>query len=196
MDSYWSPMDSYWSPMDSYWSPMDSYWSPMDSYWSPTGVLESSRNRWRSEKYWAPLPHVTTIHITIIPNSHGCSQPPSTAYKHSTQPPTAMWQCHVTSHNNHQDQQPQMMKKAPKRMQMTCSQTMASTYEQTQATASRGETACPPPLISLTANPGATLPSATWQPDDERRHRSLLLGHHGEPPLSPIPPNPPYSDTG
>jgi len=24
----------------------------MDSYWSPTGVLESSRNRWRSEKYW------------------------------------------------------------------------------------------------------------------------------------------------
>ena len=23
----------------------------LESYWSPTGVLESSRNRWRSEKY-------------------------------------------------------------------------------------------------------------------------------------------------
>jgi len=54
-----------------------------------------------------------------------------------------------------------------------------------------------PPFISLTLNPGATLLSAMWQPDDEQCHcSSSLLGHHGEHPSSPIPPNTPYSDTG
>jgi len=32
----------------------------MDSYWSPTGVLESSRNRWRSEKYCLRTTMVST----------------------------------------------------------------------------------------------------------------------------------------
>jgi len=141
-----------------------------------------------------PSPRHHHPHVTIVPNSHSHSQLPSTTYKHGTRPPT---RCHVTSRNNHQDRPPQTMKKAQKRTQTTCSQMTASSYERTQATASRGETACLPPLISLTANPDATSPSATWQPDDGRRRRSLLLlGHHGEPPLSPIPPNPSYSDTG
>jgi len=49
----------------------------------------------------APPPPITTI-----PNSHCHSLPPSTAYNHGTQPtmeqPMAMWQHHVTSHNDHQ----------------------------------------------------------------------------------------------
>jgi len=44
--------------------------------------------------------------VTTIPNSHCHSLPPSTTYNHGTQPtmeqPTAMWQHHVMSHNNHQ----------------------------------------------------------------------------------------------
>jgi len=39
-------------------------------------------------------------------------------------------------------------------------------------------------------------PSVMWQPDDEQWCCSLLLGHHSEHPSSPIPPNPPFSDTG
>jgi len=62
-----------------------------------------------------------------------------------------MWQCHVTSCNNYQDQQPQMMKQAQKQMQMTHSQMMASTYEQTQAMASRGETAHLPNTKAVSA---------------------------------------------
>jgi len=55
-------------------------------------------------------PHHHHPLITTVPKSHSCSQPPLTAYNHGTQPQKAMWQCHITSHNNHKDQQPQMMK--------------------------------------------------------------------------------------
>jgi len=69
----------------------------------------------------------TTIHDTWhhhptsppSPRHHRPQQPPSTTYKHGIQPPTAMWQHHVTSHNDHQDQQPQVMKKAQEWMQTT-----------------------------------------------------------------------------
>jgi len=50
---------------------------------------------WHSPRHLAPPPHVTTI-----PNSHGHSQLPSTTYNHSTRPPMAVWQCHVTSRND------------------------------------------------------------------------------------------------
>jgi len=53
---------------------------------------------------WHHHPHVTTI-----PNNHCCSLLPSTAYNHGTQPtmeqPTATWQCHIMSHNDHQHNQ-------------------------------------------------------------------------------------------
>jgi len=59
----------------------------------------------------------TTIHdtwhhrprVTTIPNNHCRSLLPSTAYNHGAQPtmeqPAATWQCHVTSHNDHQHNQ-------------------------------------------------------------------------------------------
>ena len=52
-------------------------------------------------------PHHHHPHVTTVPNSHGHSQPLSTTYNHGTWPPTATWQRHVTSSNDHQDQQPQ-----------------------------------------------------------------------------------------
>jgi len=56
--------------------------------------LSSHHHPW----HLAPLPHVTTV-----PNSHSRCRLPSTAYNHSTWPPMAMWQHHITSHNDHQD---------------------------------------------------------------------------------------------
>jgi len=79
-------------------------------------------------RHLAPPPHITTV-----PNSHGHRQPPtttahdhqwqrgnatslaamttrtcrsqspSTAYNHTTHPPTATWQLHVTRPNDHQN---------------------------------------------------------------------------------------------
>jgi len=38
----------------------------MDSYWIPTGVLESSRNRWRSEKYCQPLLGSSGADVVVV----------------------------------------------------------------------------------------------------------------------------------
>jgi len=65
-------------------------------------------------QHLTPPPHITTV-----PNSHGCSQLPSTTYNHGTRPPMAMWQCHITSSNDHQDWQPQTMNNTHKWIQTT-----------------------------------------------------------------------------
>jgi len=129
-------------------------------------------------QHLAPLPHITTV-----PNSHSyhwlptttahdhqwqcgntmslaatttrtChSQLPSTAYNHSTHPPMAMWQLHVTHPNDHQNSH--RWQRTPKNEhkeheQPHPSQPTTSTYKWTQSTTRQGEPAhFPPPFFLL-----------------------------------------------
>jgi hypothetical protein len=108
--------------------------------------------------------------VPTVPNRHRSSRPPSTAYSHGRQPPraqpTATWQRHVTSRNDHPNDKerpttntnnPTARKRRP----------APRNGHKRQRAGVRQITS--PPFILLTANPGATSPSATWQPDDERR---------------------------
>ena len=145
--------------------------------------------------------HNTSHHHPTSPLSptamaaHSCHRPPTTmAHDHQ-------WQCgnatSLAAMTTRTDNPKRWTTPTNEYKQPYCSQTTASTYEQTQATTSQGETACLPPIHFSDTESRCHITDGDMATKWQMMMSSLsLLGDHGEYPPSPVPPNPPCSDTG